>query len=242
VKLCSKIFAVGVLSASLVTSAHAVDFPTTYSSSGGNSAFGWGALGGWYLRGDMGGHWPTVSSADTGATTGVPSSNKISSSLTAGGGFGYKAGFLRVDLTGDYAFPADYKGTTVSSNDTTARIQMTTAMANLYVDLGTWGGLTPYVGAGAGAGFARSTQFARTLPAYTGSSAMLQTQFAYAGMAGLALTVAPNLQLDLGYRYVNYGSVKIASDSFGDVMLRKVDAHEVRLGLRWSFEDLPQRY
>ena len=58
-------------------------------------------------------------------------------------------------------------------------------------------------------------------------------------MAGVAYAIAPNLMLDVSYRYVNFGDVKTASDAFGAMTLKNVYAHEVRVGIRWSFDDQP---
>jgi opacity protein-like surface antigen len=46
------------------------------------------------------------------------------------------------------------------------------------------------------------------------------------------------MMVDVGYRYLNIGNVKTASDAFGDMTFKNVGAHEVRVGLRWSFDDL----
>jgi opacity protein-like surface antigen len=44
---------------------------------------------------------------------------------------------------------------------------------------------------------------------------------------------------DVNYRYVNYGDVTTASDAFGAMTLKSLYAHEVRIGIRWSFDDQP---
>jgi opacity protein-like surface antigen len=141
-------------------------------------------------------------------------------------------------VTLDYMFPAGYSGTVVSANDVSARIGATTALFNGYIDLGTWYGLTPYIGAGAGAAFARISDFQRPLVPFAGATTRTQTNFAYALMGGVAWAIAPNLALDIGYRYLNIGDVKTASDAFGDLTIRNVAAHQVRVGVRWGFDDL----
>lgn len=193
---------------------------------------------GWYLRGDLGSRWNETTGASFGPALVGPTSNKIGSSLTAGIGVGVKTRWARTDVTLDYAFPADYKGTLFSPDDITAKVGATTALFNGYIDLGTWYGLTPYIGAGAGAAFARVTDYVRPVVPFTGSSSHMQTNFAYALMGGVAWAVAPNMQIDVGYRYLNIGDVKTASDGLGDMTIRNVAAHEVRVGVRWSFDDL----
>ena len=56
-------------------------------------------------------------------------------------------------------------------------------------------------------------------------------------MAGAGYSIAPNITLDAGYRYVNFGDVTTGSDSFGAMTLKNLAAHEVRVGVRWSFDD-----
>jgi opacity protein-like surface antigen len=60
-------------------------------------------------------------------------------------------------------------------------------------------------------------------------------------MLGAAYAVAPNTMIDVGYRYINYGDVATASDSFGAMNFKNIAAHEVHVGVRWSFDDLAQR-
>jgi opacity protein-like surface antigen len=56
-------------------------------------------------------------------------------------------------------------------------------------------------------------------------------------MAGVAFPVSHNMIVDVGYRYLNIGNVKTDSDAFGAMTFKNVAAHEVRVGLRWSFDD-----
>jgi opacity protein-like surface antigen len=57
-------------------------------------------------------------------------------------------------------------------------------------------------------------------------------------MAGVAVAVSHNVMIDAGYRYINIGDVSTGSDAFGAMTFKNVSAHEVRIGLRWSFDDL----
>jgi opacity protein-like surface antigen len=47
------------------------------------------------------------------------------------------------------------------------------------------------------------------------------------------------MMVDLGYRYINFGDTKSGADASGSMTFKNVAAHEVRVGLRWSFDDLP---
>ena len=65
-----------------------------------------------------------------------------------------------------------------------------------------------------------------------------QWKFVWAGMAGVGWAVAPNLTLDFGYRYLSLGNLETASSAAGSMTFKNVAGHEVRVGLRWSFDDL----
>ncbi|MPR12014.1 porin family protein [Microvirga tunisiensis] len=55
-------------------------------------------------------------------------------------------------------------------------------------------------------------------------------------MAGVGYQLSSNFTLDLGYRYVSLGDVKTRSyDSGTGVDVESIGAHEVRLGVRYSF-------
>ena len=45
--------------------------------------------------------------------------------------------------------------------------------------------------------------------------------------------------VDAGYRYIDFGDVETAKDAFGGMTFKDVAAHEIRLGVRWSFDDNP---
>jgi opacity protein-like surface antigen len=191
-------------------------------------ATGW-SYSGWYVRGDLGSRWGLLGDVDVaGAPT---SSDKLDNALTAGAGIGIKSSFLRADLTADYAFPAKYNGTLAAPNDIRAKIQSINLLANGYLDLGTWYRLTPYIGAGAGMAMVKVTDV-------QGAAAADNTRwnFAWAGMAGIAWTISPNLQVDFGYRYLDVG--KAESGGAAPVTFDKVAGHEVRIGLRWNANDL----
>ena len=195
------------------------------------------ALHGWYLRGDIGYRYGTVSGADRIPSTGSLSDDKLNGtgSFTFGGGL--KADWFRADLTIDYAAPAKYHAMSVTENDTTAKIQSMTLLANGYFDLGSWYGFTPYIGAGAGTSFIRVNHFASPLPPVDGASAK-GWGFTYAAMAGFAFAVSRNLMLDVGYRYLNFGDAPMLSDNTGSFQIKDLQAHEIRVGLRWYFDDI----
>ena len=121
-------------------------------------------FGGWYLRGDAG-----VSNYRNGkfSSPDSPPAQFYNQDFGAGSfvgiGIGYQFNsWLRADVTGEYRFSKGFKafdridfdaggglrGTTneITHGDYTAGV----VMLNGYVDLGTWLGITPFVGAGVG--------------------------------------------------------------------------------------------
>jgi len=193
---------------------------------------------GWYIRGDLGAHWGLIDRAESAPPFAGPTGSHLSTGMTASLGAGFKSSWVRTDFTIDYASPLNYQGTIVSSGDTTAKIQATTALFNGYLDLGTWYRVTPYIGAGAGVAYARVSDYAGPAPPLSGDTSKNQWNFAWAAMAGVAFPISHNLLIDLGYRYLNIGDVKTGSDAFGAMTFRGVAAHEARVGLRWSFDEL----
>ncbi len=198
----------------------------------------WLSTGGWYLRGDVGYRIATLDQAVSPTGFPSPRDNDFSNGLTATFGAGIKTSWLRTDLTLDYISPTEYTGRYAVPGDTTAKVQAITALFNGYFDLGTWYRLTPYVGGGAGVGYVtiRDFQSTNAPPFVNGDND--QWKFVWAGMAGVGWAVAPNLTLDLGYRYLSLGNLRTGSDAAGSMTFRNVAGHEVRVGLRWSFDDL----
>jgi opacity protein-like surface antigen len=194
--------------------------------------------GGWYLRGDLGGHWGLIGGAAS-ATPPNPINNSLGNGMTASLGAGIKSKWLRTDVTVDYASPVKYQGTVLAAGDTTAKIQATTALLNGYIDLGTWYHITPYIGGGVGAAYARVSDYVGTAaPPVGGEGAKSRWNFAWAGMAGVAVPVSTNMMVDVGYRYLNIGDLATANNVFAATTFKNLAAHEVRVGLRWSFDDL----
>ncbi len=198
----------------------------------------WLSTGGWYLRGDIGYRIATIDQAVSAPGFPSPPENDFSNGLTATFGAGIKTSWLRTDVTLDYISPTEYTGSYAAPGDTTAKVQAFAALFNGYFDLGTWYRLTPYVGGGVGAGYVtiRDFQSTNAPPFVNGDND--QWKFVWAGMAGVGWAVAPNLSLDLGYRYLNLGNLQTGRDAAGSMTFKNVAGHEVRVGLRWSFDDL----
>ncbi|MGL4242535.1 MAG: outer membrane protein, partial [Beijerinckiaceae bacterium] len=132
------------------------------------------------------------------------------------------------------------------------RMSSTVFLLNAYVDLGTWNGFTPFVGAGVG--FANHRFYnlfesglgdqyvAGVYTGTTGNAASFadrtKTNFAWALMAGVAYDITPAHKLELGYRYLNMGkgqqSLACPGTTCGDfVNYKDIDSHEFKVGFRW---------
>jgi opacity protein-like surface antigen len=117
-----------------------------------------------------------------------------------------------------------------------------TAMVNVYKDLGTWGGITPYVGAGVGVSYNMLSEVY-----FTGNPALSnriegnsRASLAWSLMAGIGWQMTDRAILDLGYKYMDYGkaiSGRVDNAGFVNpaVRINDITAHEFRVGLRYSF-------
>jgi opacity protein-like surface antigen len=191
---------------------------------------------GWYLRGDLAYRIGRSNGVDTTPVF-FPLTHKMGDSIAAGLGVGIKTEWLRTDFTIDIATPMKYEAT---PGGTSAKVSASTFLFNGYLDLGTWYRATPYIGAGAGAARMGISDYSSTAMApFSGDSSRTKWNFAWAGMAGVAYAISPNTMVDLGYRYINFGDVTTGADAFGSTTLKQIAAHEVRVGLRWSFNDFP---
>jgi opacity protein-like surface antigen len=154
--------------------------------------------------------------------------NRIDDSWTVGAGFGYKAGWLRADVTVDGARAA-YK----SDNSTYfAKIESYTTLANGYIDLGTWSGITPYIGAGAGVAYLRTRDSGIAVP-----PAKWKSNFAWAYGGGVSYGFSPKFLIDLNYRHLAYGDVSINTATLDNhLTIKDLSAHEFRAGLRYVLD------
>lgn len=148
---------------------------------------------GFYLRGDGG--WSFLRW----------NGGKDDGGFAAGGGVGYQfnqnlRGDLRVDYGGSYKIAPG------------ADLSVTTALANLYFDIPTGMAITPYLGAGAGYGWA---------PINGGKD---KSGMAYALMAGAGVDMSETMTLDLGYRF--RGVMSSGSNPM---------EHQVTAGVRFKF-------
>ncbi|OCW59289.1 outer membrane protein [Hoeflea olei] len=233
---------------------------------------------GWYLRGDLGysvdrsggaTSYSIFSAGPPASYTATPFTSAMLDGDWSGSlGVGYHfTDYFRGDLTFDYA-KGDFTGTTTSATPCAGGAPGTSCastdtqgfkqyglMANAYLDLGTFAGFTPYVGAGAGMtrvnwGPLNSDQrcvpgggACGAAPADIVSAGSESWRFTYALMAGMSYDIAKDWKLDVGYKYskIRKGDqfgFDPASITAGAQGARAGDNgfenHEIRVGLRYS--------
>lgn len=193
---------------------------------------------GWYLRGDVGYRWNNVDSVSNIDPPPGIRSGDLDKSWLVGAGVGYKWDWFRTDLTVDYGTRADFNGDSgIRVNDHTANIDTVTGLLNVYGDLGTWYGFTPYLGVGVGFAHLQAANFRVASAGGNGGDSEGSWNFAWAYMAGISYRMMGNYHIDLGYRHVNMGDVKTGIDDFGNQLtFKKVSSDEVRLGFRYVLD------
>lgn len=161
----------------------------------------------WYLRGDFAYRTFDVSAAD---------GPEDAAALGLGVGYQFSS-WLRGDVALDYQFGSRFSAL---DNPIVAGERLWTSglFANGYVDLGTWYGVTPYIGAGVGTSYN-----------YLGDEG--RWNFAWAFMGGAAYHLSSNLSVDFGYRYADLGSAVANNGALVDVT-----AHEFRVGFRYKLD------
>ena len=122
-----------------------------------------------------------------------------------------------------------------------------TGLINGYVDLGTWRGITPFVGAGIGASYNTIAGF-RDVNTGTGGVAFAgdnsKWDFAWALQAGLAYEVTPGLSLELGYRYLHLGDAQSGDVNpydgdcggpcrYSPMEFKGLYSNDIKFGMRW---------
>jgi opacity protein-like surface antigen len=141
--------------------------------------------------------------------------------IDAGAGYQFN-GWFRADATLEYRAGADLHSRHAATDPASPTfggpaeyadfyrggVASIVGLVNGYANPGTWYRLSPFLGAGVGfadnrtSGVTDQTSFG---PAgYANGS---RTSFACALMAGVDYDVTPSLKLELGYRYLNYGSI-----------------------------------
>ena len=193
---------------------------------------------GWYLRGDVGYRMNQVDDVTNDGAPPAVRGNDLDTSWLIGAGVGYKLEWFRTDVTVDYGTKSEFSGdSAIRNDDFTANIDSVTGLLNVYGDLGTWHGFTPYIGLGVGVAHVQAANFNL---ASTGRAEVDSTNswnFAWAYMAGISYRVTGNYHIDLGYRHIDMGDVSTGRDGFGNQLtFNKLSSDEVRLGFRYVID------
>ncbi|MFG5121221.1 outer membrane protein [Methylorubrum sp. POS3] len=224
--------------------------------------------GSWYLRGDYTESWfrhPKDAALPDPNDPGLPPLVGVRMSREGGygGGIGYRINpWLRVDATFDQRSSSDFRAFSSRSNFATGynveagKIDVLTGLVNIYADLGTWYGFTPYIGAGIGfaeknmrRNYTQTTCLIAECDGVTGSlpgprDAVPRpnhsvASFAWALTAGLSYDIGAGFTVDAAYRYVDLGRSKSGLDAYGfGTRVKDLASNEFRIGLRYSFSNL----
>jgi opacity protein-like surface antigen len=204
---------------------------------------------GWYLRGDIGVIDKLVArrGRDFGSDDVPPLvKSRFARDVAIGGGIGYRfAPWLRADVTIDHRFEAAFRGARFTSSANLAQdrtdFEATTFLANGYVDLAFWEGVTPYLGVGIGVSrnrFDSGNRLAVVANAdeFTPLRSRTQNVLAWALMAGIAFDITSNVTIDLGYRYTHLGNARTGFEGTDiPVRVQAIAGHELRIGARYQF-------
>ena len=231
------------------------------------------AVGGWYLRGDIGYDiHKDASFSHTGTTAagGAFIDESIDNAGSIGVGVGYEFNdWFRADLTGEfrgtegfaavdsYLFDCTAAGLTSGScggggiitrnNMWRGSLSTQVVMANVYASIGSWHGITPFIGGGVGVAFHRVHGVSDMDPSDLGGGGFASdnrsTSFAWNVQAGLEYDISDNLVVETAYRYIDLGDAEsgplcplpggCAGGALAPLLIDDIAAHEIRLGLRW---------
>lgn len=205
---------------------------------------------GWYLRGDI---TYTANRAYESDVVGTSPGDMATSRIQPFGGtvgMGYHFNdYLRAELnvgiqpSQDSSLVSD--GTDITGDFTAtsnARNSMYSGMVNVYADLGTYAGFTPYVGAGVGlVSTKRSYEFSQVYPLVVGADvysidSKRRYDYAYTLGAGLAYNFAPSMALDVGYQYFaapNSEYYRITGPTTA-ALEKGISFHQVKVGVRYD--------
>lgn len=170
---------------------------------------------GWYVRGDFNASLPAAFR-----------DGRMANAYGAGIGIGFKYKWLRLDTVVDMRSSA-----AVTDFVPVGRFAVSsqTALTNAYLDLASIGPVSPYIGAGVGVA---RVQTSVSAPGFAGAT---RWNLAWAAMAGVTFDISPQAKVDLGYRYIRMGSMRV--DDVAGFHRAPASAHEIRIGLRYMFGD-----
>ncbi|MER8369811.1 outer membrane protein [Mesorhizobium sp. M1378] len=209
---------------------------------------------GWYLRGDVS-YLVQKSFKDEDFAFTPASFDEKEDPIFASIGFGYHFNdYLRADLNVGYLpgnkIDIGYDDTGIVVLPATATVASASlknyafsGILNGYVDLGTYVGITPYLGAGIGILQSKRrlsasyfTDNADPTDDFVRHDNKTQYSFAYTLNAGFAYQVSKNVSVDLGYQYFSAPDAEyVTAESLTSFPIRKgINNHQVKVGLRYD--------
>jgi opacity protein-like surface antigen len=218
--------------------------------------------GGWYIRGYIGGTNQDLDTLDTDLyndpsiiSHGWFEQGTFGSSPLFGGGVGYKfTDWIRGDLTVEYRGKSEFNAVDwvdssfngLTTNDYSGQKSEWLMLANAYVDLGNFSGVTPYLGAGIGASRNTISGFRDVNELMSGAAwaeERSKWNFAWALHAGLGIQATDRMTVDLGYSYVSLGDVVTGPLNNDDpaftlpnngMVFKDLTSHDFKLGIRYA--------
>src|SRR6266404_1916790 len=169
-------------------------------------------LSGWYVRGDF--SYRLVGTPGGSVSSASSFVSSYDDALGYGAGVGYKANWFRADVT--------------------AKVTTVTALANAYLDLGSWSHFTPYVGGGLGFSFLKAAGIRSASGLLINGNPTYD--FAWAVMAGASYEVTRNFLIDTGYRFLHAGAPTATLMPVGTLNYGAIKAHEFRVGPRYMID------
>lgn len=162
---------------------------------------------------------------------------------------------FRFDFTGEYRGKSDFTGLDtyvdpgcgagVCTNEHSGIKSEWLFLANAFWDIGTYRGITPYVGAGVGTAAVSLDGFKDVNLITNGlhwADDNTEWNLAWALHAGLSYEISSDVTFDLGYRFTYLGDGETGrystfgtSTTQGPTKLEDIVSHDVMVGLRWNF-------
>lgn len=207
---------------------------------------------GWYLRGDVGYVFNEPFRNDVFGNDPIFSFSEKFNPVSASIGMGYNwtdyfrtemnVGFLPGGRSNLDFLTVDGGGVVVSDVSLATKNELWSGMVNAYADLGTFVGVTPYVGAGIGVvynkrSFSASQDFVDPVFVDTDfSDTERHFDFAYSLGAGVNYAVTKNVSVDLGYEYFSAPEAEYAeiTGPASYSIKEGIDFHQVKVGLRYD--------
>jgi opacity protein-like surface antigen len=151
-------------------------------------------------------------------------------------------GEIELGLSGKAKYSENF-GDEDSSGSFRASFQKTSFLINGYYDFRNSTKFTPYIGAGIGLARVKASLglgYADSEGSFSLSQSKSKVNFVYQVGAGASYEASENISLDLGYRFVDYGSVKQHAGYIPGVLetSTKVKAreHQFYAGVRYTFK------